>query len=123
MKRTIHGIIIIPILCSIELEKLLPGIFLRLLKNNSLILFYIFLLNRYRKVHLALEGKYESSVPPDLVTFDTDFGVRFGVITCFDMLFEEPALNLTRIEGISNIVYPTAWLSEVPFITGIFIIL
>lgn len=99
------------------------GIFLQPLKDNSLILFYIVLLNRYRKVHLALEGKFESSVPPDLVTFDTDFGVRFGVIICFDMLFEEPALNLTRIEGVSNIVYPTAWFSEVPFITGIFIIL
>lgn len=89
---------------------------------KTIFLFFI-LINRYRKTNLYLEGNLESPVPSDLVTFDTDFGVRFGVITCFDMLFEEPALNLTRIEGVSNIVYPTAWLSEVPFITGIFIIL
>lgn len=87
---------------------------------KTISLFFIHV-NRYRKTNLYLEGNLESPVPPDLVTFDTDFGVKFGVIICFDMLFKEPALNLTRIEGVSNIVYSTAWLSSVPFLIGTFI--
>lgn len=116
-----HGIITTPISCSIELEKLLPGkyIYIFAIRMKTISLFFIFT-NRYRKINLYLEGNLESPVPSDFVTFDTDFGVKFGVIICFDMLFKEPALNLTRIEGVSNIVYSTAWLSSVPFLIGTF---
>ncbi|CAL7946738.1 unnamed protein product [Xylocopa violacea] len=74
---------------------------------------------RYRKVNLYMEWRFDRTKSPEIVAFDTDFGVRFGIFTCFDILFPVPALNLTRIEGISNIVFPTAWFSEIPFLTAI----
>ncbi|XP_017764853.1 PREDICTED: vanin-like protein 1 [Eufriesea mexicana] len=74
---------------------------------------------RYRKTHLFDEPGFETTVTPEIVTFDTDFGVRFGTFICFDILFSVPPLNLTRMLGISNIVYNTAWFSEVPFLTAV----
>lgn len=55
---------------------------------------------------------------PEIVIFQTDFGVNFGIFICFDILFHEPALQLTRLRQITDFVYPTAWFSEVPFLTG-----
>lgn len=55
---------------------------------------------------------------PEIVSFDTDFGVKFGTFICFDILFSEPAIQLTRVHQVTDIVYPTAWFSEVPFLTG-----
>lgn len=69
-----------------------------------------------------MEPQFDNTKIPEIVTFDTDFGVRFGTFICFDILFAVPALNLTRIEGVSNIVYSTAWFSETPFLTGIYVI-
>ena len=75
---------------------------------------------RYRKTNLFMEYLlFETTETPEIVTFDTDFGVKFGTFICFDMLFRVPALNLTRIEGVSNFVYPVAWGSEVPFLTAL----
>ena len=75
---------------------------------------------RYRKVNLFMEYHvFDVTETPEIVTFDTDFGVKFGTFICFDMLFRVPALNLTRIEGVSNFVYPVAWGSEVPFLTAL----
>ncbi|XP_076220784.1 vanin-like protein 1 [Nomia melanderi] len=73
---------------------------------------------RYRKVNLYMEEQFDTVEPPEIVTFDTDFGVKFGTFICFDILFSVPALNLTRIENVTNIVYSTAWFSESPFLTA-----
>lgn len=54
---------------------------------------------------------------PDIVTFKTDFNVTFGVFICFDMLFSEPATSLLNM-GIKHFVYPTFWISELPYLTG-----
>lgn len=51
-----------------------------------------------------------------MVTFETDFGVRFGMHICFDILFKTPAQDAAMEVG--NIVYSTAWFSETPFLTG-----
>ena len=55
---------------------------------------------------------------PEVVSFDTDFGVKFGTFICFDILFHEPAIKLTRDHQVTDFVYPTAWFSEAPFLTG-----
>lgn len=55
---------------------------------------------------------------PEIVSFITDFGVKFGTFICFDILFREPAIQLTRVHQVTDIVYSTAWFSEVPFLTG-----
>ncbi|XP_076280181.1 vanin-like protein 1 [Lasioglossum baleicum] len=74
---------------------------------------------RYRKVNLYNEEQFEVVNPPEIVTFDTDFGVKFGTFICFDILFPVPALNLTRQLGVTDIVYSTAWFSEAPFLTAV----
>ncbi|XP_029038095.2 vanin-like protein 1 [Osmia bicornis bicornis] len=74
---------------------------------------------RYRKVNLYMEYRFDTTEEPEIVTFDTDFGVTFGTFICFDILFWVPALNLTRMRGVSNFVYTTAWFSEAPFLTAV----
>lgn len=74
---------------------------------------------RYRKVNLFGEKQFDVTDIPEVVTFDTDFGVKFGTFICFDILFWTPALNLTRELGVTDIVYSAAWFSEVPFLTSV----
>ncbi|XP_031828211.1 vanin-like protein 1 [Nomia melanderi] len=74
---------------------------------------------RYRKVNLYMEYEFQPGDPKDIVTFETDFGVKFGMFICFDILFPIPSLNLTRTLGITDILYSTAWFSEAPFLTAV----
>ncbi|XP_050742110.1 vanin-like protein 1 [Drosophila biarmipes] len=78
-------------------------------------------ISRYRKGHLWRHEYAETSVlrSPDISTFDTDFGVTFGHFICFDMLFYEPAVQLVRELNITDIVYPTYWFSELPFLGAV----
>ncbi|XP_017892650.2 vanin-like protein 2 [Ceratina calcarata] len=73
---------------------------------------------RYRNVNVYEEPSFDKPTA-EVVTFDTDFGVKFGILIGFDTLFSEPALNLTRMLDVSNIVYSFAWYSEVPFLTPV----
>ncbi|XP_011165377.1 vanin-like protein 1 [Solenopsis invicta] len=74
---------------------------------------------KYRKTNLFGEYQFNVTAVPEVVSFDTDFGVKFGTFICFDILFREPALNLTRDHQVTDIVFPTAWFSEAPFLTGV----
>ncbi|KAL2712556.1 vanin-like protein 1 [Vespula squamosa] len=74
---------------------------------------------KYRKINLYIEPEFDRPIHPEVVTFDTDFGVKFGTFICFDILFAEPALNLTRNHKITDIVFTTAWFSETPFLTAV----
>lgn len=65
-----------------------------------------------------MEPHFDVTSVPEIVTFDTDFGVKFGTFICFDILFYEPALQLTRLREVTDIAYTTAWFSEAPFLTG-----
>ncbi|XP_075231945.1 vanin-like protein 1 isoform X2 [Lycorma delicatula] len=72
---------------------------------------------RYRKYNLYGAGGLSKPDKNDTIQyFDTDFGVKFGIFTCFDILFKTPALELV---DASHIVFPTAWYSELPFLTAI----
>ena len=53
-----------------------------------------------------------------MTVFQTDFGVKFGIFTCFDIIFEQPAVTLVKNMGVTDIVFPTAWFSELPFLSG-----
>ncbi|XP_011865173.1 PREDICTED: vanin-like protein 1 isoform X2 [Vollenhovia emeryi] len=73
---------------------------------------------RYRKTNLFNEP-FDVTAVPEIVTFDTDFGVKFGTFICFDILFREPPIILTRDHQVTDIVYTTAWFSEAPFLTAV----
>lgn len=72
---------------------------------------------RYRKTHLFGEPLYQYPAITDHSTFTTDFGVKFGLMICFDIMFYEPGLSLYD-RGIKHFAFPTAWVDELPFLTG-----
>lgn len=72
----------------------------------------------YRKFNLFLEAPaVRQTLTPDVSVFETDFGVRFGLIICFDLNFHHPVSELLA-RNIENFAYPTMWFSEFPFYTG-----
>lgn len=73
--------------------------------------------SRYRKFNLFGERGINTTVVPELASFYTDFGVRFGHFICFDLMFNEPALELVRL-GVTDFIFPTMWFSELPFLTA-----
>lgn len=75
------------------------------------------LVSRYRKFNLFGE-EVDRPFKPSMVTFDTDFGVKFGHFICFDLMFRYPALELVKGLNVTDIVFPTMWFSELPFLTG-----
>ncbi|XP_022215025.2 LOW QUALITY PROTEIN: vanin-like protein 1 [Drosophila obscura] len=77
--------------------------------------------SRYRKTHLWRREYYSTSVlvEPDVAIFETDFGVTFGHFICFDMLFYDPAMRLIHEHNVSDIIYPTYWFSELPFLSAV----
>jgi len=75
-------------------------------------------ISRYRKFNLFGE-RVDKPYKPSMVYFDTDFGVRFGQFICFDLQFRYPALELVRTYNITDIVFPSMWYSELPFLTAV----
>lgn len=74
------------------------------------------IVGRYRKFNLFREGGVNTTLIAELSTFKTDFGVTFGNIICFDVLFFEPAMQLVQM-GVKNFIFPGMWTSEFPFLT------
>ncbi|KAF2878621.1 hypothetical protein ILUMI_27543 [Ignelater luminosus] len=68
---------------------------------------------RHRKINLYNEGVF---TPGDqLVTFKTNFGVTFGMFICADLIFKKPAIDILANSTITDIVFSTAWFSQLPF--------
>ncbi|KAG7457454.1 hypothetical protein MATL_G00227310 [Megalops atlanticus] len=74
---------------------------------------------RYHKHNLYFEAAFDAPAEPELVTFHTPFAGRFGVFTCFDILFAEPALALVEARGVRQLVYPTAWMNQLPLLAAV----
>lgn len=58
----------------------------------------------------------------ETTTFKTDFNVTFGMFICFDILFKNPAVNVLNNPEVTDIVYSTAWFSELPHLAGILLL-
>lgn len=65
-----------------------------------------------------LERQFDFPKEPELVTFDTNFG-KFGLFTCFDILFHDPAVALVSQLSVDTILFPTAWMNVLPHLTAI----
>lgn len=87
-----------------------------MLFKERLILKNIFIFS-YRKVNLYDDAGVRKPLIEEQVIFDTDFGVKFGIFTCFDILFRHPALELVQ-KKVENFVFPSMWYSELPFLTA-----
>lgn len=77
------------------------------------------LLAKYHKQHLYHEKAFNTPQKPEIVIFKTSFGIEFGVFTCFDMVYHDPAIELVEKYGIRNIVFPTAWMDGFPIMASV----
>lgn len=75
-------------------------------------------ISRYRKWNLYGEANMDLTPSADISYFTTDFNVTFGHFICFDIMFSTPALTLVQ-QGITDIIYPTMWFGQLPFLSGI----
>ncbi|XP_034747233.1 biotinidase-like isoform X2 [Etheostoma cragini] len=77
------------------------------------------LVARYHKNNLYLfEQSFDTPPQPEIITFDTPFAGRFGIMICFDILFHKPTIALVE-KGIRQLVYPTAWINYLPLMDSI----
>ncbi|XP_008056794.1 pantetheinase [Carlito syrichta] len=77
------------------------------------------LVARYHKQHLFIgEDHFNAPKSPEVVTFNTTFG-RFGIFTCFDILFHDPAVTLVKDLHVNTILFPTAWMNVLPHLSAI----
>ncbi|XP_042319111.1 pantetheinase-like [Sceloporus undulatus] len=78
------------------------------------------LVARYHKFNLFMIEKlqYDSPKEPEPVTFTTSFG-KFGLFTCFDVLFHDPAVTLVSKLHVDTILFPTAWINVLPHLTAV----
>ncbi|KAL4629728.1 biotinidase-like [Arapaima gigas] len=74
---------------------------------------------RYHKQNLYFEAAFDTPPECEHVTFDTPFAGRFGVLTCFDILFYKPAVFLVEKLGVRQLVYPTAWMNQLPLLAAV----
>ena len=44
---------------------------------------------------------------------------RFGMMTCFDVIFREPGIPLVEKYNVTNIAFPTAWMDALPLFPAI----
>uniref|UniRef100_UPI003AAB093A biotinidase n=1 Tax=Centroberyx gerrardi TaxID=166262 RepID=UPI003AAB093A len=76
------------------------------------------LVARYHKHNLYFEKAFDQPPRPEIITFDTPFAGKFGVLTCFDLLFHEPTVTLVE-RGVRQLVYPTAWMNQLPLLAAV----
>ena len=75
------------------------------------------LLAKYHKSHLFFEPQFDQPSVPDVVFFDSSFGIRFGMLICFDLMFEYPQGSLLEY-GITHFVFSSWWVNFPPVITA-----
>ena len=78
------------------------------------------LVARYHKENLFLYENimYDKPSITEHTVFSTPFG-KFGIFTCFDILFRGPAVNLVDNYGVDNIVFTTAWMDVLPLFAAV----
>ncbi|KAJ4927842.1 hypothetical protein JOQ06_015644, partial [Pogonophryne albipinna] len=76
------------------------------------------LVARYHKQNLYFEESFDKPLQPEIITFDTPFAGRFGLITCFDILFYKPTIELVE-KGVHQLIYPTGWLNSLPLLDSV----
>lgn len=61
------------------------------------------------------EKQFNYPKDPDFVTSNTSFGY-FGIFTCADILYHDPAVVLASRLQADTILFPTAWGNTLPLL-------
>ncbi|CAM4534273.1 unnamed protein product, partial [Lepidochelys olivacea] len=76
------------------------------------------LVARYHKHNLFVtETQFDYPKEPEFVTFNTSFG-KFGIFTCTDILFHDPAVVLVSKLQVDTVLFPTAWMNTLPLLSA-----
>ncbi|KAF5280344.1 hypothetical protein FQR65_LT03153 [Abscondita terminalis] len=75
------------------------------------------LISRFRKINPYMEAHVARG--NETVTFKTDFGVTFGMFICNDIMFQNPAMDVLSNSAVTDIIYSTAWTTELPFLESL----
>ncbi|CAN9503883.1 unnamed protein product [Ophioblennius macclurei] len=73
------------------------------------------LVARYHKNNLYFEDAFDTPPQTEVITFDTPFAGRFGLIICFDILFHDPTITLVE-RGVRQLIFPAAWMNQLPLL-------
>lgn len=76
------------------------------------------LMASYFKQNLYFEYAFDTPPHVQHVVFHTSFAT-FGLFTCFDILFYEPVVTLIEKHHVKHLVYPTAWMNQLPLLSSI----
>ncbi|MED6235058.1 hypothetical protein ATANTOWER_014339 [Ataeniobius toweri] len=76
------------------------------------------LVARYHKQNLYFEESFDTPPKLEVITFDTPFAGKFGLIICFDILFHDPTVALVKM-GVRQLIFPTAWMNALPLLDSI----
>ncbi|KAM9737259.1 biotinidase [Menidia menidia] len=76
------------------------------------------LVARYHKNNLYFEEAFDTPPQTEVVTFETPFAGRFGLIICFDILFRDPTVTLVE-RGVRQLIFPTAWMNQLPLLDAV----
>ncbi|XP_053323716.1 biotinidase [Spea bombifrons] len=73
----------------------------------------------YFKQNLYFEFGFDTPHEVQHVVFDTPFANKFALFTCFDILFHEPTVSLVEKYKVKHVLYPTAWMNQLPLLSAI----
>lgn len=76
---------------------------------------------RYRKYNLHIDKFFpgvDEAREPELVVFNTDFNVTFGILSSFDLFFKHPAVTLIDEYGLTDIIVSSSLPTRLPFLAG-----
>ncbi|XP_046742424.1 vanin-like protein 1 [Diprion similis] len=86
----------------------------RIISRSKLLIFTVKIV-RARKNHLIHENGNINVKTPQNETFTTDFGVTFGHIICYDIMFQRPWLDVRRKLNVTDFVFTSGWFTGMPF--------
>ncbi|XP_043188658.1 biotinidase-like [Amphibalanus amphitrite] len=106
-------------LCSADSDSACPEDGVSLYNTNLVFDRTGALIQIYHKYNLfGIELEHLQKPAPHLSAFRTDFGAVIGLMTCFDILFELPGVEMTR-RGVTHFAFPTDWGDELPSLSAL----
>lgn len=75
------------------------------------------ILSKYHKTNLYFEPEFDVPVAQYPAVFEL-FGVKFGMIICFDIMFAKPQLELLNRHGVTDLIFSSWWVNTPPILTA-----